>query len=472
MTDNQCEGCWAGIYPAGVVCIWACRRSKSPWAWSLALIVTDNQSEGRWGGINPARVVCKWAWQRSKSPWSLALIVTDNQSEGCWAGIYPVGVMRFWACQRMKKPLQLSSHRDRQPVWGVLGWNLPRRGGVYLGLSTLEKPLAWSLALIVTDNQSEGRWGGINPARVVCKWAWQRSKSPCELRHLSLQNLSPQKYTFGEIATPRQNGSSYRAHLQDRGRIRNSPRDGVPSPARPGTSKRVVLMAKARTGYLVVFFGRNSPRVWAKTVGSERVSPRRTRLSPKDPGASSPPLVNPRQIPPGSAGLGWIYPARVMCIWAWQRSKRPWSLALILTDNQSEGCCAGIYPVGVMRFWACQRMKKPLQLSSHRDRQPEWGASGWTLPRQSHVSLGLATLEKTLELSSHCDRQPEWGVLGWNLPRRGDAFLGLATLEKPPGLELSSHRDRQPERGVLCWNLPRRGDAFLGLSTHEKAPAA
>ncbi len=216
--------------------------------------------------------------------------------------------MRFWACQRTTKPLQLSSHCDRQPEWGVLGWNLPHRGGVYLGLSTLEKPLAWSLALILTDNQSEGRWGGINPARVVCKWAWQRSKSPCELRHLSLQNLSPQKYTFGKIATPRQNGSSYRAHLQDRGRIRNSPEDGVPSPARPGTSKRVVLMAKARTGYLVVFFGRNSPRVWAKTVGSERVSHRRTRLSPKDPGASSPPLVNPRQIPPGSAGLGWTLP--------------------------------------------------------------------------------------------------------------------------------------------------------------------
>ncbi len=186
------------------------------------------------------------AW---KSPCSLAPIVTDNQCEGRRGGLYPVGVMRFWACQRTKKPLELSSHCDRQPEWGVLGWNLPRRGGVYLGLSTLEKPLAWSLALILTDNQSEGRWGGINPARVVCKWAWQRSKSP-------------------------------------------------------------------------------------------------------------------------------------------------WSLALIVTDNQSEGCWAGIYPARVVCLWAWKRWKKPLQLSSHPDRQPERGALGQTRPRQGSVSLGLKTLEK------------------------------------------------------------------------------
>ncbi len=68
---------------------------------------------------------------------------------------------------------------------------------------------------------------------------------------------------------------------------------------------------------------------------------------------------------------GGLHPARVMCPWAWQRSKSPWSLALIVTDNQSEGRRGGIYPVGVMRFWAWQRSKKPLELSSHRDRQPE-----------------------------------------------------------------------------------------------------
>ncbi len=232
---------------------------EKPLAWSLALTVTDNQSEGRWGGIYPARVVCKWAWQRSKSPWSLALIVTDNQSEGCWAGIYPVGVMRFWACQRSKSPCSLApivTDNQSEGRWGGIN-----PAGVVCKWAWQRSKSPCSLALIVTDNHSEGRWGGINPARVVCKWAWQRSKSPCELRHLSLQNLSPQKYTFGKIATPRQNGSSYRAHLQDRGRIRNSPEDGVPSPALPGTSKRVVLMAKARIGYLVVFLGRNSPRV-------------------------------------------------------------------------------------------------------------------------------------------------------------------------------------------------------------------
>ncbi len=92
--------------------------------------MTDNQCEGRRGGLYPVGVMRFWAWQCSKRPWSLALIVTDNQSEGCWAGIYPVEVMRFWACQRMKKPLQLSSHRDRQPERGALGWNQPRQGGV------------------------------------------------------------------------------------------------------------------------------------------------------------------------------------------------------------------------------------------------------------------------------------------------------------------------------------------------------
>ncbi len=228
-------------------------------------------------------------------------------------------------------------------------------------------------------------------------------------------------------------------------------------------------MAKARIGYLVVFLGRNSPRVWAKTVGSERVSPRRTRLSPKDPGASSPPLVNPRSD--SSRGLGWIYPASVMCIWAWQRSKRPWSLAPIVTDNQSEGCCAGIYPVGVMRFWACQRMKKPLQLSSHRDRQPEWGVLCWNLPRQGWCVSGPVNAWK-----SPCslalivtDNQSEgrWGRLD---PARVVCLWAWKRSKKP--LQLSSHRDRQPEWGALGQTRPRQGGVSLGLKTLEKAPAA
>ncbi len=141
-------------------------------------------------------------------------------------------------------------------------------------------------------------------------------------------------------------------------------------------------MAEARIGYLVVFFGRNSPRVCAKTVGPERVSPRRTRLSPKDPGASFPPLVTCRPQRPGSEG-GWarsplsrslafvvtenrskvvvvdFYPARVMCPWARQCSKSPWSLALIVTDNQNEGRQGGIYPARVMCPWAWQCSKAP-----------------------------------------------------------------------------------------------------------------
>ncbi len=41
----------------------------------------------------------------------------------------------------LEKPLELSSHPDRQPERGALGWNLPPPGGVYMGLATLEKPL-------------------------------------------------------------------------------------------------------------------------------------------------------------------------------------------------------------------------------------------------------------------------------------------------------------------------------------------
>ncbi len=159
-----------------------------------------------------------------------------------------------------------------------------------------------------------------------------------------------------------------------------------------------------------------------------------------------------------------IYPARVMCPWAWQRSKSPWSLALTVTDNQSEGRWAGIYPARAMCPWAWQCSKKTLELSSHRDRQPEWGASGWTLSRQSDVSLGLAMLEKPLELSFHRDRQPERGASGVM------RFWACQRSKKP--LELSSHRDWQPERGALGWNLPCQGDVSVGLATLEKAPGA
>ncbi len=92
-----------------------------------------------------------------------------------------------------------------------------------------------------------------------------------------------------------------------------------------------------------------------------------------------------------------------MCPWAWQRSKSPWSLALTVTDNQSEWRRGGIYPVGVMRFWAWQRSKSPWSLAlTVTDNQSE-GRRGGTLPCQSDVSLGLATLEKPQELSSHPD---------------------------------------------------------------------
>ncbi len=55
---------------------------------------------------------------------------------------------------------------------------------------------------------------------------------------------------------------------------------------------------------------------------------------------------------------GGLHPARVMCPWAWQRSKSPWSLALIVTDNQSEGRRGGIYPVGGDAFLGLATLEK------------------------------------------------------------------------------------------------------------------
>ncbi len=49
-----------------------------------------------------------------------------------------------------------------------------------LGLATLGKAPG-DLALILTDNQSEVRRGGLYPPGWLCIWAWQRSKSPWSL---------------------------------------------------------------------------------------------------------------------------------------------------------------------------------------------------------------------------------------------------------------------------------------------------
>ncbi len=73
---------------------------------------------------------------------------------------------------------------------------------------------------------------------------------------------------------------------------------------------------------------------------------------------------------------GGLYPARVVCIWAWQRSKSPWSLALTVTDNQSEGRRGGLYPARVMCPWACQRSKSPWSLAlilTDNQSEGRWG---------------------------------------------------------------------------------------------------
>ncbi len=128
------------------------------------------------------------------------------------------------------------------------------------------------------------------------------------------------------------------------------------------------------------------------------------------------------------------------------------------------------YPARVMCPWAWQRSKKPLELSSHRDRQPERGASGWNPPRRGDTFLGLSTLEKPQELSSHPDWQPEWGASGWTLPRQGGVYLGLAMLEKPLALKLSPWPTNRV-RGVGVDFTPP-GWCVSGPGTLEKAPGA
>ncbi len=77
--------------------------------------MTDNQSEGHRGGIHPVGVMRFWACQRSKSPRSLALILTDNQSEVRRGGLLPRQGGVYLGLATLEKPLELSSHRDRQP---------------------------------------------------------------------------------------------------------------------------------------------------------------------------------------------------------------------------------------------------------------------------------------------------------------------------------------------------------------------
>ncbi len=73
---------------------------------------------------------------------------------------------------------------------------------------------------------------------------------------------------------------------------------------------------------------------------------------------------------------GGLYPTRVMCPRAWQRSKSPWSLALIVTNNQSEVRRGGLYPARVVCIWAWQRSKSPWSLAlilTDNQSEGRWG---------------------------------------------------------------------------------------------------
>ncbi len=199
----------------------------------------------------------------------------------------------------------------------------------------------------------------------------------------SVQNLSPQYYRFAKITTAHRNGYFYRTDLQDRGRIRNRP--GTRRLTRPGTSKRVVVMTEAHMTYLVIFSGRNSSRVGAKTVGSsfesssvmplaeETLEPRSRHWSPVYLGVRRGEGSWARSLPSRSSALivtdnqskgRWVTldPARVMVSGPGNARKSSWSLALIVTDNQSKWRWGTLDPAGVMCIWAWQCSKKPLEL--------------------------------------------------------------------------------------------------------------
>ncbi len=116
-----------------------------------------------------------------EKPLELSFTVTDNQSEGRRGDA-------FLGLSTLEKPLELSSHRDWQPERGV-GLESTPPGRCVPGHGNARKS-PWSLALTVTDNQSEGRRGGLYPARVMCPWAWQRSKSPWSLALILTDNQS------------------------------------------------------------------------------------------------------------------------------------------------------------------------------------------------------------------------------------------------------------------------------------------
>ncbi|KAF4094586.1 hypothetical protein G5714_024686 [Onychostoma macrolepis] len=134
----------------------------------------------------PAREACLWAWRRSKSPWSLAVTVTENRTKGRWGSAHPTSETAhptsetcFWAWRRSKKPLELSCDRyeNRTKGAGVVPTPPARR----VSGPGVARKSRWSLAFTVTDKQSKGRWGSAHPTSETCFWAWRRSKKPLEL---------------------------------------------------------------------------------------------------------------------------------------------------------------------------------------------------------------------------------------------------------------------------------------------------
>ncbi len=224
------------------------------------------------------------------------------------------------------------------------------RAGPLLGCaSRSNRSEGGELARYPEAHAFEGREGAIP---VIAPLLWKARVYFCQ----SVQNLRPQNYRFAEIATARRNGFFYRTDLQGHGRIRNRP--GTRRLTRPVTSKRVVVMTEAHMTYLVIFSGRNSSRVGAKMVGPERMSRSVTPLAEET-------------LEPRSRHWSPVYLGVRRGEGGWARSLPSRSSALIVTDNQSKWRWGTLDPARVMCFWAWHRSKKPLELRFHRYREPE-----------------------------------------------------------------------------------------------------
>ncbi len=276
----------------------------------------------------------------------------------------------------------------------------------------------WSLDFIVTENQSKGRWGGLDPARVMCLWAWHRSKKPLELSF----------HRYGEPSIP---------GVRGRGVVQTPPGLSVSGPGiarkSPWSLDFIVTenQSKGRWG------GLDPARVMCLWAWHRSKKP--LELSFHRYGEPSIPGVRGRGVvptPPGRRVSGHGV-AR----------KSPWSLDFIVTENQSKGRWGGLDPARVMCLWAWHRSKKPLELSFHRYGEPSIpgvrGRGVVQTPPGLSVSVPGIARKSPWSLDFIVTENQSKGPWGSAHPARETCLWAWHRSKKP--LELRFHRYREPE---------------------------